>query len=84
MGTEHVLPHIKRKSVRYKNYHNEWITNGIKIACIKKRELFKLSKHSNDLDFKIYFKQYWKSLSKVILAAKNYIITESLLNPIIK
>ena len=52
------------------NNNNQWITNGIKISCQEKKELFMLIRHSNDVNFKIYYKQYCKVLSKVICAAK--------------
>jgi len=64
--------------------NNQWITNGIKISCQKKKELFMLIRHSNDVKFKIYYKQYCKVLSKVICAAKNYIITKLFAIPKIK
>jgi len=43
-----------------------------------------LIRHSNDVKFKIYYKQYCKVLSKVICAAKNYIITKLFAIPKIK
>jgi hypothetical protein len=49
---------------------NKWITNWIRISCNKKKDLYLLSRHSDDVKFKNYFKQYCKLLSKVILAAK--------------
>jgi hypothetical protein len=36
----------------------------------KKKELFLLCRHSNDLNLKIYYKRYCAVLSKVILTAK--------------
>jgi len=47
-----------------------WITEGIKISCKQKKELFLLCRRSNDLNLKIYYKRYCAVLSKVILTAK--------------
>jgi hypothetical protein len=72
---------FSKKRIRLHDNHNKWIANGIRISCNRKRELFLLSKHSNDLNLKIYFKQYCKILTKVISAAKklhyNRIIAQS-------
>jgi len=73
-----------KKEMHLDHNNNQWITNGIKISCQKKKELFMLIRHSNDVKFKIYYKQYCKVLSKVICAAKNYIITKLFAIPKIK
>jgi len=59
---------------------NQWITEGIKISCKKKEGIFFLCRRSNDLNLKIYYKGYCAVLSKVILTAKNYIITKSFMD----
>jgi hypothetical protein len=67
-----------KKEIKSNATHNQWIRKGIKISC-KKRRNFLLCRHSNDLNLKIYYKRYCAVLSKVILTAKNYIITKSFL-----
>jgi hypothetical protein len=63
-----------KKEITSTNTPNQWITKGIKISCQKKKGLFLLCKHSNDLNFKVYYKRYCAVVSKVILTAKNCII----------
>jgi hypothetical protein len=41
-----------------------------KNSCKRKKELFLFGKHSNDLNFKLYYKRYCTILFKVILTAK--------------
>jgi hypothetical protein len=53
-----------------KNYVNNWITPGIKTSCKSKRELFLLTKTSNDSAMKRYYKAYCKVLTNVIREAK--------------
>jgi len=50
--------------------HSPWITKGIVISCLKKKELFILSKTLNDQRLIKFYKQYCAILSKVINAAK--------------
>jgi hypothetical protein len=57
-----------------------WITNGIKISCAKKRELFRIYRFTNDLGFKRYYKKYCKILASVIVAAKKKFYNEQILN----
>jgi hypothetical protein len=50
---------------------NNWITKGIKISCIKKRELFfKYRENKNNLQLKNHYKKYCQILKKVINEAK--------------
>jgi hypothetical protein len=44
-----------------------------------KKGILLLCRHSNGLNLKIYYKQYCKVLSEVILAAKKYFIIKSFL-----
>ena len=55
-----------------------WITKGIKTSCNLKRELYLKARDSNDLECKLYYKHYWKILSKVIKKAKIYILKKIL------
>ena len=48
------------------------LTAGIKILCSNKRKLYLLYRKSNDPELKIYYKNYCKILSKVIIVAKNF------------
>jgi len=47
-----------------------WITKGIKTTCNRKRELCLKARDSNELEHKLYYKHYFKILSKVIKEAK--------------
>jgi len=51
---------------------NNWITKGIKISCIKKRELFffKYRENKNNLQLKNHYKKYGQILKKVINEVK--------------
>ena len=61
---------FSKKTTRHNINHNKWITTGIRKSCNRKRELFLLRRDSNDINLKIYFKQYCEILTNVILAAK--------------
>jgi hypothetical protein len=53
------------------NYNKKaWLIKGIKSSCQQKRDLYKIYKITNDLNFRNYYKSYTKILSKVIKAAK--------------
>jgi hypothetical protein len=60
-----------KKESRHYNNNSKRFTQGIRISCETKGELLLLCRNSNDVNLKIYFKQYCKVLSKVTLAAKN-------------
>jgi hypothetical protein len=47
----------------------QWITTGIRTLCNRKRQLYLLSKDSNDINLIKYYKQYCK-LARVITEAK--------------
>jgi hypothetical protein len=71
---------IPKKEIKHNNTYNKWTTKGIKISCKRKRELLLLCRQSNDLNLKIYYKQYCKILSKVILAAKKLYYNKIIIN----
>jgi hypothetical protein len=48
------------------------LTAGIKTSCSNKRKLYLLYRKSNDPELKIYYKNYCKILSKVIIIANNF------------
>ena len=55
----------------YSTYNNEpWITRGIKTSCQHTRELYLISRDSNNSKLKTYSKSYCLILSKVIKGAK--------------
>jgi hypothetical protein len=47
-----------------------WLTSGIRTSCLRKRELYLLTKHNNDPKLLKYYKLYCKVLSRVIMTAK--------------
>jgi hypothetical protein len=47
-----------------------WLTTGIKTSCLRKRELYLLTKHNNNPKLLNDYKLYCKVLSRVIMAAK--------------
>jgi len=70
-----------KKNVNPKHKHNAWITTGIITSCKRKKELFTLTRVSNNYNLKLYYKKYCSILTKVIRSAKklhyNNIITHS-------
>ena len=51
--------------------NNSWITPGIRTSCKRKRFLYLLTKNSDDINLKNYYKQYCKTLTAVIKEAKS-------------
>jgi hypothetical protein len=51
-----------------------WITTGIKVSCAHKRELYRLSRQTQNLEIIGYYKKYCKVLTEVIKVAKNHSI----------
>ena len=51
-----------------------WITKGIKTSCLYKRKLYLNCRISNNVDLKNHYKGYCQVISKVITAAKTYVI----------
>jgi len=67
-----------KKVTNHNNNDNNWITLGIKTSCRHKRELYLISRNSNDEKLKRHYQAYCKILLKVIKEAKNYIMTQKL------
>ena len=67
--------------IRTKNRMNKisWITLGIKTSCKHKRELYLLSRNSNNLALKQYYKTYCKILMNVINEAKRIMYNKRIL-----
>jgi hypothetical protein len=61
------FPLIKIKTI---SNNTSWITLGIKTSCKRNRELFLLSRNSNNPALNKYYKTYCRILTKVIKEAK--------------
>jgi len=68
------------KRTKTKQNSNAWKTTGIKISCNTKRNLYLLCRESNDPKLKTYYRNYCKTLSKVITSAKNMYYNNKLAN----
>jgi hypothetical protein len=51
------------------------LTTGKRASCINKRKLYLLNRENNDRALEIYYKNYCKILSKVIILAKRNFTT---------
>jgi hypothetical protein len=60
--------------------NRQWITVGIKTSCDRKRQLYLLSKDSNDINLIKYYKQYCKILGRVITEAKRSKYNNQIIN----
>jgi hypothetical protein len=58
----------------------QWITMGIKTSCNLKRQLYLLSKDSNDINLIKYYKQYCKILARVITEVKRSKYNNQIIN----
>ena len=76
----------KKKTHKTKVTQNSkaWLTTGIKTSCSNKRKLYLLYRKSNDPKLKIYYKNYFKILSKIIILAKKLYYSNKLANSTIK
>jgi ribosomal protein L33 len=61
---------VSEHSLFMKYEKHNWITRGIKISCKQKRNLYALTKNSNDPVRKAHYNKYCKILRKVIREAK--------------
>ena len=59
-----------KQRTKLRQNSNAWLTTGIKTSCNNKRKLYLLYGESNDPSLKRYYKNYCKTLSKVIITAK--------------
>uniref|UniRef100_A0A1B6L8R3 Reverse transcriptase domain-containing protein n=2 Tax=Graphocephala atropunctata TaxID=36148 RepID=A0A1B6L8R3_9HEMI len=57
---------------------NKWITKGLKISSLRKRELYVISKTSTDKTFLDYFRKYKQIFRKTIAAAKKMTIQRTI------
>jgi hypothetical protein len=70
-----------KKSTKLRQNSKAWLTTGIKTSCNNKRKIYLLYREStNDPNLKIYYKNYCKTLSKVIILAKQMYYNNLLAN----
>ena len=74
-----MLVFLKKRTKSFQN-SKAWLAAGIKTSCSDKRKLCLLCRKSNDAELKIYYKNYWKILSKVITLAKKLYYNNKLAN----
>ena len=60
--------------------NKSWIIPGIRISCRRKRCLYLLTRDSDDVILKNYYKQYCKTLTSVIKEAKRYMYNNQIIN----
>jgi len=69
-----------KKRTKLRQNSKAWLTAGIKTSCNNKRKLYLLYRESNDPNLKIYYNNYCKILSKVIILAKKMYHNNKLVN----
>jgi len=69
-----------KKRTKLRQNSKAWLTTGIKTSCNNKRKLYLLYRESNNPNLKIYYKNYCKILSKVIILAKKMYYNNKLAN----
>jgi len=57
---------------------NAWITTGIQKSCNNYRKLYLICRESNDPKLKTHYRNYCKTLSKVITAVKKMYLNNKL------
>jgi len=68
------------RKITERSNNNSWITPGIRISCRHKRCLYLLTRDSDDVILKNYYKQYCKTLTSVIKEAKRYMYSNRIIN----
>jgi hypothetical protein len=68
------------KKITEKGRSTQWITMGIKTSCNHKRQLYLLSKESNDINQIKYYKEYFKILARVIIETKRSKYNNQIIN----
>jgi CRISPR/Cas system-associated exonuclease Cas4 (RecB family) len=58
-----------------------WITKGIKTSCNRKRELYLKARDNNEMEHKLYNKQYCKIFAKVLKEMKKLYYNEIITKP---
>ena len=72
------------RKISERSNNNSWVTPGIKTSCKRKRFLYLLTKNSDDINLKNYYKQYCKTLTAVIKKAKHSMYNRRIDNSINK
>jgi hypothetical protein len=67
-----MLFHLKK--CQYNSNNKPWITPGIKISSLRKRELYLLYRSTKDSKLKNYYKRYCRILSDVIKKCQKAIL----------
>jgi len=68
------------RKISERSNNNYWLTPGIIISCRRKRCLYLLTKGSDDVILKNYYKQYCKTLTSIIKEAKKYMYNNWFIN----
>ena len=68
------------RKVNGRSNSRQWITTGIKTSCNHKRQLYLLSKNSNDVVLNKHYKQYCKILTRVITESKKTMYNKQINN----
>ncbi|GFG40665.1 hypothetical protein Cfor_06702 [Coptotermes formosanus] len=61
---------FQKRKVSLSQMGDPWITKGIKISCARKRELYLITRQTNDVNTRNYYKRYCRILSNTIELAK--------------
>jgi RNase P protein component len=61
---------FQKRKVNLTQMGNPWITKGMKISCARKRELYLITRQTNDSNTRNYYKRYCQILSNTIKLAK--------------
>jgi hypothetical protein len=59
------------RKISERSNNNSWITPSIRTFCKRKRFIYLLTKNSDDINLKNYYKQYCKNLTTIIKEAKS-------------
>jgi hypothetical protein len=65
---------LQKRKVSLTQMGNQWITKGIRISCARKRELYLMTRQTNDPNIRKHYKIYCQILSNTIKLAKKIIL----------
>ena len=68
------------RKINERSNNNSWLTPRIRISCKHKRCLYLLTKDSDDVNLKNYYRQYCKTVTSVIKEAKKYMYNNRIIN----
>ena len=72
------------KAIYNSSSSKAWLTQGIRISCRNKRQLYLISRQSLDQNKEIYYRRYCKVLAEVIKLAKRKYYNNLLINSVNK